>query len=260
MGMTLSDESDLEWYFRRSGEYQKSIAGPMFERADRLRYDENGVSIPRFRPNTWWRPDGGDEIIRTHEGGRSEPNYLPNFDDFFRHGKVSTALNLVVRRHRDLYQALEAYYGDRGAMWREFAADQFGDDGKPIRSGYGHGAIASLYVFTTLGRKLLVTEIGRLAGKQTGKKPVKRPAGKASDEVHRRPDDVLAALFAALAVQPDNALSDKLHKIRRQAETLLTAARSAYLTGVRVADRKPPPEPPRRVYAWHDERFDTRSR
>jgi hypothetical protein len=220
VAMLPVDEADLEFYFLRRGQYQKSTFGPMLERAALAREDSEGNRLAANVSNAFWRPDGCDETIQPHGFTRNEPSYTPDVEGFHRMGMVSRRLGYVQTRSMRFYRALECFYGDSGSRWKEAAQSQKDDNGELVRPGYGPGQIVALYALTPAGAALLDKAI------------VKPEKG----NVFRTIDEHLGAILVTIASKPKGQLRQSLDGIRKDADDLLLKARSAYLTACAIDD------------------------
>jgi hypothetical protein len=224
VGITSRDESDLEFFFRRRGAFERSTSGPMFDRARLLTRDSDGNNVGAFEGNWHWRPNGEDQVIEVHDDTEGERGYTPEIEAYERFGRLSRVLREIARRDPLLYGVLEAYYGDRGNRWREANKDHWNEEGKVERRGYGPGAIASVYVCTERGVKFL-------SGYQRALNKAKKA------EEHRKHDDLLDLALIQQAAQPDQRTREQLGKVRTEAEELLFKARCAYLTEAQRVSR-----------------------
>lgn len=225
MGITPRDESDLEFFFRRRGAFERSTSGPMFDNARRLTKDSAGRMVPAYQPNWHWLPNGEDQTIEVHDDHEGEVGYTPEIEAYERFGRLSRILQEVSRKDMLSYGVLEAYYGDRGNRWRETSKDRWDDAGKLERRGYGPGSIAAVYVCTERGVKFL-------SGVQKSLNKDRKV------EEHRKHDDVLDIVLIQQAAQPDHVTRERLGKVRTEAEELLKRARSAYLTEAAKTSRR----------------------
>lgn len=234
--ITPRDEAQIAFYFRDGYRFERSTAGPMLERAERLGVDSSGQRLPPSCDNWNWREPmrdeesgvysryGDDQQRQAHEtqlGGGYEPDELL----IMKWGDTGRRMQRVERISRVAVRVLEAHYGDRGQGWALRSNGYSGTDTETGKTTYhppnGPGRIAALYVLTPEGQAFLAKE--RARSKKNG----------VSDDL--TDDELLATAYALERTQPDAVRRAKLHKVQDAAETML---RSAWAVWMQTAQEK----------------------
>jgi hypothetical protein len=148
-----ADERDLRWYFSvGQTAFERSSMGGMLANAELFassgRYDvvaNEWFAVPFPPTNPTPDDDLGDPLKARPRGDKGDKlGYEPDHATLNKYGDVSRSLMNVERADPIARVALERFYGDRGAAWARI------DPPAP-------GRIASLYLLTGAGQRLLTT-------------------------------------------------------------------------------------------------------